>query len=421
MPHVPHSRQPREPLLNKGFSRSSTDNRRPTPRRRRRSPIDVLRRATSITASSTSPRRYYRVGEDRRRAAVDTGRRAAVRPARQPDLARRPSPAGLRARPLRDRRGRRPLRHLHRTVQRRKPAAAPARSGSAASGCDHFRTDVSHLPDLQAYLDDLLRTRERLLATIAASTTGPAPTPPPPSEEITQDPATDQPDQRRPRRTRTDEREQIDDAVAVVRRHRAVHPRHAAAVRQTHARPPPGAHRMTTTDPDHAPRTEPRAMADGRRADTARRRQRVLTALNNAIRDGDRDQRLRHRPRRRGRPQPSSTATATCSRRSTPPPPNRRPPQAPARRSPEPPCRPTCSPPTNAPPGSTPASSTSRTASPSCSASTPGASPGSAPRPTSTPSTSRSPTSNNRPSTCACNSPNATRTSPPPAPPTANS
>lgn len=32
------------------------------------------------------------------------------------------------------------------------------------AGCDHFRTDVSYLPDLHAYLDDLLRTRERLLA-----------------------------------------------------------------------------------------------------------------------------------------------------------------------------------------------------------------------------------------------------------------
>ncbi|MFC4117485.1 hypothetical protein [Nonomuraea zeae] len=31
-------------------------------------------------------------------------------------------------------------------------------------GCDHFRTDVSYLPDLQSYLDDLLRNRERLLA-----------------------------------------------------------------------------------------------------------------------------------------------------------------------------------------------------------------------------------------------------------------
>jgi cell division inhibitor SulA len=45
-----------------------------------------------------------------------------------------------------------------------------ARSGSAGAsrfrcaGCDHFRTDVSYLPDLGAYLDDPLRNRERLLA-----------------------------------------------------------------------------------------------------------------------------------------------------------------------------------------------------------------------------------------------------------------
>jgi hypothetical protein len=31
-------------------------------------------------------------------------------------------------------------------------------------GCDHFRTDVSYLPDLTAYLQDLLRDRERILA-----------------------------------------------------------------------------------------------------------------------------------------------------------------------------------------------------------------------------------------------------------------
>jgi integrase len=31
-------------------------------------------------------------------------------------------------------------------------------------GCGHFRTDVSYLPDLEAYLADLLRSRERLIA-----------------------------------------------------------------------------------------------------------------------------------------------------------------------------------------------------------------------------------------------------------------
>ncbi|MEV7713134.1 hypothetical protein [Streptomyces sp. NPDC088270] len=35
-------------------------------------------------------------------------------------------------------------------------------------GCGHFRTDVSYLPDLEAYLADLLRNRERLLATVDA-------------------------------------------------------------------------------------------------------------------------------------------------------------------------------------------------------------------------------------------------------------
>jgi hypothetical protein len=35
-------------------------------------------------------------------------------------------------------------------------------------GCDHFRTDVSYLPDLQAYLADLLRSRERLMSAFEA-------------------------------------------------------------------------------------------------------------------------------------------------------------------------------------------------------------------------------------------------------------
>lgn len=32
-------------------------------------------------------------------------------------------------------------------------------------GCGHFRTDASYLPDLKAHLQDLLRDRERVLAT----------------------------------------------------------------------------------------------------------------------------------------------------------------------------------------------------------------------------------------------------------------
>ena len=56
--------------------------------------------------------------------------------------------------------------------------ACPVRFRCA--GCDHFRTDVSYLPDLAAYLDDLLRTRERLAPPSTASMSGPALMPPPP-------------------------------------------------------------------------------------------------------------------------------------------------------------------------------------------------------------------------------------------------
>ncbi len=89
------------------------------------------------------------------------------------------------------------------------------------AGCDHFRTDISYLPDLQAYLDDLLRNRERVLA--AADIDEWARTEAMPSEdEIT-----------RVRRLiarihsglhdlTPDEQAHIDAAVAAVRRHRTV-------------------------------------------------------------------------------------------------------------------------------------------------------------------------------------------------------
>ncbi|MEU7225276.1 hypothetical protein [Streptomyces chrestomyceticus] len=35
-------------------------------------------------------------------------------------------------------------------------------------GCDHFSTDASYLPDLQAHLADLLRSRERLMSAFEA-------------------------------------------------------------------------------------------------------------------------------------------------------------------------------------------------------------------------------------------------------------
>jgi hypothetical protein len=81
---------------------------------------------------------------------------------------------------------------------------------------------VSYLPDLQAYLDDLLRSRERLLAAATGLDEWARADALPSEEEIT-----------RIRRLITRikeglgeltaaEREQIAQAVAVIRRHRAV-------------------------------------------------------------------------------------------------------------------------------------------------------------------------------------------------------
>jgi hypothetical protein len=82
-------------------------------------------------------------------------------------------------------------------------------------GCGHLRTDVSYLPELQAYLDDLLRNRERLAAMTEAEAM-------PSDEEITRV-------RRLIRRVKEDlnslspeDRDQIDQAVTVVRKNRAV-------------------------------------------------------------------------------------------------------------------------------------------------------------------------------------------------------
>ncbi|MCX5079306.1 hypothetical protein OHA84_01095 [Streptomyces sp. NBC_00513] len=87
-------------------------------------------------------------------------------------------------------------------------------------GCDHFRTDVSYLPDLEAYLADLLRGRERLAA-FAADSWAKAEAMPS-DEEITRV-------RRLVKRVREDledlteeDRIQIKEAVATVRRTRRV-------------------------------------------------------------------------------------------------------------------------------------------------------------------------------------------------------
>jgi len=98
--------------------------------------------------------------------------------------------------------------------------ACPVRFRCA--GCDHFRTDVSYLPDLTAYLDDLLRTRERLAAAIDGIDEWARADAAPAEEEITRirrliagikDDIAGMP---------ADQRAQVDQAVTIIRKHRAV-------------------------------------------------------------------------------------------------------------------------------------------------------------------------------------------------------
>ncbi len=98
--------------------------------------------------------------------------------------------------------------------------ACPVRFRCA--GCDHFRTDVSYLPDLTAYLDDLLRTRERLAAAIDGVDEWARADATPAQEEITRI-------RRLIGRIKGDitclsdpERAKVDEAITTIRKHRAV-------------------------------------------------------------------------------------------------------------------------------------------------------------------------------------------------------
>jgi integrase len=181
--------------------------------------IDVLRELRSHRKLDTT-KQYYRVGEQRRREAVD---RVAVM-----QFDRHGNRIWRQAQALLD------SEHARRAIGEiavpfgvcAEPSDVAA-GGNACpfrfrcAGCDHFRTDISYLPDLQAYLDDLLRNRERLLATNAIDDW--ARTEAMPSEEeisrirrlinritISLDELTDE------------EREQVVQAVTVIRRHRTV-------------------------------------------------------------------------------------------------------------------------------------------------------------------------------------------------------
>jgi integrase len=182
-------------------------------------PVEVLRELMSHRKIDTTGG-YYRVGESRRRDAVD--RVAAMQ------FDRHGNRVWHQARALLDE------QHARLAVGQvavpfgvcAEPSNVKAGGGACpyrfrCAGCDHFRTDISYLPDLQAYLDDLLRNRERLLATTDL-------------DQWARDEATPSDEEiGRIRRLiarissgmnelTPEQREHVEQAVAVVRRHRNV-------------------------------------------------------------------------------------------------------------------------------------------------------------------------------------------------------
>ncbi|MFG2515500.1 tyrosine-type recombinase/integrase [Streptomyces sp. NPDC048584] len=125
-------------------------------------PIDVLRGLMDHRQLDTT-QRYYRVGETRRREAID--RVTAMQ------FDRHGNRVWRQAKNLLD------SEHARRAVgEVAVPYGVCSEPSNVAAGghdcpvrfrcvgCGHFRTDVSYLPDLEAYLADLLRNRERLAA-----------------------------------------------------------------------------------------------------------------------------------------------------------------------------------------------------------------------------------------------------------------
>lgn len=184
-------------------------------------PIDVLAELMNHSGLDVT-RRYYRVGEDRRRAAVDKVTELSFD--RHGNRVWRDAQALLGSEHARYAIGEVAVPYGTCT----EPSNVQAGGGACpiryrCVGCDHLKTDVSRLPDLQAYLDDLLRTRERLAASVEGVDDWARVDATPAQEEITRvrklinrikagvadlDP---------------DERARIDNAVTVVRRHRAAH------------------------------------------------------------------------------------------------------------------------------------------------------------------------------------------------------
>lgn len=129
-------------------------------------PVDVLRDLMNHRQLSTT-QQYYRVGEERRREAVE--RVTTMQFDRHGNRVWRQAKALLDS------------EHARRAVgEVAVPYGGCSEPANVAAGgqdcplrfrcvgCGHFSTDISYLPDLERYLADLLRHRERLAATVDA-------------------------------------------------------------------------------------------------------------------------------------------------------------------------------------------------------------------------------------------------------------
>jgi integrase len=183
-------------------------------------PIDVLAQLLDHKHLNQT-RGYYRVGEDRRRAAVD--KVTALSFDRHGNRTWRDARALLDSEHARYAIGQVAVPYGTCTEPSNVAAggrACPVRFRCA--GCDHFRTDVSYLPDLTAHLDDLLRSREKLAAMTGVDQWARAAAAPP-AEEITRIRRLISRIQGDIAQLSDSERTVIDDAVTAIRQHRAVH------------------------------------------------------------------------------------------------------------------------------------------------------------------------------------------------------
>jgi integrase len=165
--------------------------------------------------------RYYRIGEDRRRDAVD--KVTAMAFDRHGNRIWREVRALLDAEHARYAIGEVAVPYGRCT----EPSNVAAGGGACpirfrCAGCDHFRTDVSYLPDLTAYLDDLLRTRERLAAAIDGVDEWARADATPAQEEIGRIRQLINRIKGDIAELSADDRAQVDEAVTVIRKHRAV-------------------------------------------------------------------------------------------------------------------------------------------------------------------------------------------------------